>query len=66
MTLGETLAYPSELAKDAKDKKDTGVAFFKDEFELNWLMSRLDKPYVSVIDGTTSKSAVRSILTSMS
>lgn len=46
-----------ELAKDAGERKNTGVEFFKDEFELNWLMSRLDKPYVSMIDGTTSESA---------
>ena len=45
----------TELAKDAEKKLDTGVAFFKEEFELNWLMSRLGKPYVSIIDGTTSK-----------
>lgn len=45
----------SELVKDAQEKKDTGIAFFKDEFELNWLMSRLGKTYISVIDGVTSE-----------
>jgi enoyl-CoA hydratase/carnithine racemase len=45
----------AELAKDAGERKSTGVEFFKDEFELNWLMSRLGKPYVSIIHGTTSR-----------
>ena len=32
------------------------MPFFKDEFELNWLMARLGKPYVVIMDGITSQS----------
>lgn len=38
-----------------EEKKSTALAFFKDEFQLNWLMARLGKPYISVMDGITSK-----------
>jgi 3-hydroxyisobutyryl-CoA hydrolase len=42
---------------DTKAGKFTALDFFKDEFQLNWAMSRLGKPYVAVIDGITSASA---------
>ncbi len=46
----------AQLAKDVRDNKDTGIKFFKDEFETNWLMAHLNKPYIAVIDGITSES----------
>jgi 3-hydroxyisobutyryl-CoA hydrolase len=39
---------------DLKEGKNTALPFFKDEFELNWLLARLGKPYVSIMDGITS------------
>ncbi|KAL7421630.1 3-hydroxyisobutyryl-CoA hydrolase [Cryptotrichosporon argae] len=39
------------LVLGQKEGKDEALAFFKDEFELNWLLGRLGKPYVAVIDG---------------
>lgn len=45
----------AELVLDLKDGKSTALAFFKDEFALNWSMARLGKPYVSIMDGITSK-----------
>lgn len=44
----------AELAIDAKEGRHTALPFFKDEFELNWLMGRLGKPYVAILDGITS------------
>lgn len=43
-----------ELVLDLKEGKQTAVPFFKSEFQLNWLLARLGKPYVAVIDGVTS------------
>jgi enoyl-CoA hydratase/carnithine racemase len=43
---------------DTKAGKFTALDFFKDEFQLNWALSRLGKPYVAVIDGITSASAL--------
>jgi 3-hydroxyisobutyryl-CoA hydrolase len=40
---------------DLKEGKNTALPFFKDEFELNWLLARLGKPYVSIMDGITSE-----------
>lgn len=34
----------------------TGLEFFKDEFELNWALARLSKPYVAIMHGITSGS----------
>ncbi|ORX36633.1 putative 3-hydroxyisobutyryl-CoA hydrolase [Kockovaella imperatae] len=31
--------------------QNIALPFFKDEFELNWLLARLGKPYVSLMDG---------------
>nr|XP_019011142.1 3-hydroxyisobutyryl-CoA hydrolase [Kwoniella pini CBS 10737]OCF49923.1 3-hydroxyisobutyryl-CoA hydrolase [Kwoniella pini CBS 10737] len=42
-----------QLVLDLKDGKDTALPFFKSEFELNWTLGRLGKPYVAVIDGVT-------------
>ncbi|WWC89284.1 uncharacterized protein L201_004205 [Kwoniella dendrophila CBS 6074] len=42
-----------QLVLDLKEGKDTALPFFKSEFELNWTLGRLGKPYVSVIDGVT-------------
>ncbi|RSH87299.1 hypothetical protein EHS25_003208 [Saitozyma podzolica] len=42
-----------QLVLDTKAGKFTALDFFKDEFQLNWAMSRLGKPYVAVIDGIT-------------
>lgn len=39
---------------DLKKNKHTALPFFKDEFELNWAMGRLGKPYVAFIDGIVS------------
>jgi 3-hydroxyisobutyryl-CoA hydrolase len=39
---------------DLKANKQTAVPFFKEEFQLNWLMGRIGKPYVSFIDGIIS------------
>lgn len=44
-----------ELVLDLKANKQTAVPFFKEEFELNWLMGRVGKPYVSFIDGIISE-----------
>jgi 3-hydroxyisobutyryl-CoA hydrolase len=43
-----------------KEKKEfgigkSGLAFFKDEFELNWALARLSKPYVAIMHGITSE-----------
>lgn len=32
------------------------LKFFQEEFEMNWEMGRLGKPYVAIIDGFTSES----------
>ena len=42
---------------DLKDGKATSLDFFKSEFELNWALGRLRKPYVAVIDGVISVSS---------
>ncbi|WWD17263.1 hypothetical protein CI109_101701 [Kwoniella shandongensis] len=42
-----------QLVLDLKAGKQTSLPFFKSEFELNWLLGRLGKPYVAVIDGVT-------------
>ncbi|WRT66410.1 uncharacterized protein IL334_003366 [Kwoniella shivajii] len=42
-----------QLVLDLKEGKDTALPFFKSEFELNWTLGRLGKPYVAVIDGVT-------------
>ncbi|WVW83953.1 hypothetical protein I302_105976 [Kwoniella bestiolae CBS 10118] len=42
-----------QLVLDLKEGKDTALPFFKSEFQLNWLLGRLGKPYVAVIDGVT-------------
>jgi hypothetical protein len=47
-----------ELVLDLKANKQTAVPFFKEEFELNWLMGRIGKPYVSFIDGIISTYSV--------
>lgn len=44
-----------ELVLDLKEGKAGALDFFKDEFELNWSMARLGKPYVAVMDGITSE-----------
>lgn len=51
------ILYLAELVLDTKAGKFTALDFFKDEFQLDWAMSRLGKPYVAVIDGITSASA---------
>lgn len=33
----------------------TGLEFFKNEFELNWALARLSKPYVAIMHGITSE-----------
>ena len=43
------------LVQGLQQGKDSALPFFKDEFELNWLMARLGKPYVSVMDGIVSE-----------
>ena len=43
-----------ELILDLKEGKNTALAFFKDEFELNWAMARLGKPYIALMDGIVS------------
>jgi 3-hydroxyisobutyryl-CoA hydrolase len=40
---------------DLKDGKQTALPFFKEEFELNWLLAKTGKTYVSVMDGVTSE-----------
>ena len=50
--------YPAELVLDLKADKQTAAPFFKEEFQLNWLMGRIGKPYVSFIDGIISKSFI--------
>ena len=45
-----------ELVLDLKANKQTALPFFKEEFQLNWLMGRIGKPYVSFIDGIISRS----------
>jgi len=47
----------AELVLDLKANKQTAVPFFKEEFQLNWLMGRIGKPYVSFIDGIISESS---------
>nr|XP_018262939.1 3-hydroxyisobutyryl-CoA hydrolase [Kwoniella dejecticola CBS 10117]OBR85097.1 3-hydroxyisobutyryl-CoA hydrolase [Kwoniella dejecticola CBS 10117] len=42
-----------QLVLDLKEGKDTALPFFKSEFELNWTLGRLGKPYVAIIDGVT-------------
>ena len=49
------MADQTELVLDLKDGKAGALDFFKDEFELNWSIARLGKPYVAVMDGITSK-----------
>lgn len=41
--------------QDVKKGKNTAIPFFKDEFELNWLLGRLGKPYVLFMDGIISQ-----------
>ncbi|KAK4683792.1 hypothetical protein P7C73_g6434, partial [Tremellales sp. Uapishka_1] len=41
------------IVQGRKAGKDGGLQFFKDEFELNWSLARLGKPYVAVMDGIT-------------
>ncbi|EIW70338.1 hypothetical protein TREMEDRAFT_60829 [Tremella mesenterica DSM 1558] len=41
----------AQLIIDLKEGKDTPVKFFKSEFELNWLLGKLKKPYIAVMDG---------------
>ncbi len=45
----------AELVIDLKEGLQTALPFFKDEFELNWMMARLGKPYVMIMDGITSE-----------
>lgn len=40
---------------DLQEGKSSALKFFKDEFEVNWLIARLGKPYISVMDGITSE-----------
>lgn len=47
---------PPELILDLKDGKQSALPFFKEEFELNWLLAKTGKSYVSVMDGVTSES----------
>ncbi|WVR07081.1 hypothetical protein IAU60_004120 [Kwoniella sp. DSM 27419] len=42
-----------QLVLDLKEGKETALPFFKSEFQLNWTLGRLGKPYVAVIDGVT-------------
>ncbi|OCF36821.1 3-hydroxyisobutyryl-CoA hydrolase [Kwoniella heveanensis CBS 569] len=42
-----------QLVLDLKEGKETALPFFKSEFQLNWTLGRLGKPYIAVIDGVT-------------
>lgn len=53
------------LVEGLEQDQTLGVKFFKDEFEMNWLMANLGKPYVAVIDGTTSMSVHRGFIPSL-
>ncbi len=45
----------TEMVIALKEGRQTALPFFKQEFELNWLMARLGKPYVAIMDGITSE-----------
>ncbi|ODN94259.1 3-hydroxyisobutyryl-CoA hydrolase [Cryptococcus wingfieldii CBS 7118] len=42
-----------QLVLDLEAGKDTAVKFFKGEFQMNWVLGRLGKPYIAIIDGVT-------------
>ncbi|ORY21094.1 ClpP/crotonase-like domain-containing protein [Naematelia encephala] len=42
-----------QLVIDAQNGKSSALSFFKDEFELNWQLARLGKPYIVIMDGIT-------------
>ncbi|KAK8864439.1 hypothetical protein IAR55_001688 [Kwoniella newhampshirensis] len=42
-----------QIVLDHKVGKETALPFFKSEFQLNWLLARLGKPYVAIMDGIT-------------
>ncbi|WVF71488.1 hypothetical protein IAT40_006294 [Kwoniella sp. CBS 6097] len=42
-----------QLVLDLREGKETALPFFKSEFQLNWTLGRLGKPYIAVIDGVT-------------
>jgi 3-hydroxyisobutyryl-CoA hydrolase len=44
-----------EIILDVQAGKQTALPFFKDEFELNWAMAKLGKPYVVLMDGIISE-----------
>ncbi|WVQ80756.1 hypothetical protein IAT38_002861 [Cryptococcus sp. DSM 104549] len=50
---GDVKQLAIDLLEGSEAGKTSGSEFFKNEFQLNWLLSRLGKPYVAVIDGVT-------------
>ena len=54
-SLSRARTHQVELVLDLKANKQTALPFFKEEFQLNWLMGRIGKPYISFIDGIISR-----------
>ena len=48
---------PGLVLELEKGDSSNALNFFKDEFQLNWAIARLGKPYVSVMHGITSKAS---------